>query len=79
MSIKTHIADAAEPLTERTAIVAMCGTHVPDAQFIAMLDTDSDLVTDLMEQLGNSLTVCSKCRNLEVEERYIYAIREAGE
>jgi hypothetical protein len=81
MSVKTHIAHAPEPLKEHVAVVALCGQHVPDAAFVVFVDSSHAgliKVHDLIDQLsGNSaIGVCRKCLDREVEERYIYAIRE---
>jgi hypothetical protein len=81
--MKLHLIDSAEPLTEHTDIIPICelGKHTPQPVRAAVFElrVSEDICRDLEDVLDMMKGLCSQCRKLVLEGRYVYAIREGRE
>lgn len=83
MKSRIHLADSAEPLTELTAITALCGVEIPNAIYVMMGDQEFAPLgfnaIDIYEVIKNLRGLCSHCSDMEIKGRYVYAIRAGQE
>jgi hypothetical protein len=84
MSVKLHLIDSEVPLEEHTDMIPFCelGKTVPRPVRRAVFEmrVTEDICRNLEDVLDMIKGLCSQCRRVvEIEGRYVYAIREGGE
>jgi hypothetical protein len=74
--VKHHFANSSTPLKEGAELKAVCGEKVPHAAFAALLDCAVVGYAFSMQALRG---MCRKCRDGQLNKRFVYVICNSQE